>query len=90
MASGYGLSGGRPRCFPFWQDFQKCYISADNPQQECGIYKEDYFECLHHFKELARARKIAHQANKLKSQEIALQQELERKKLGESVAKSEV
>ncbi|KAI9145761.1 hypothetical protein BKA69DRAFT_464367 [Paraphysoderma sedebokerense] len=52
MASGYGLSGGRPRCFPFWQDFQKCYISADNPQQECGIYKEDYFECLHHFKEV--------------------------------------
>ncbi|GAA5885472.1 hypothetical protein JCM16303_005216 [Sporobolomyces ruberrimus] len=57
MASGFGYTGGRSRCFPFWQDFQKCYAGADSPQ-ECVLQKEDYLECLHHTKEVSRALKI--------------------------------
>ncbi|GAA5908763.1 hypothetical protein JCM5296_005762 [Sporobolomyces johnsonii] len=57
MASGFGYNGGRSRCFPFWQDFQKCYAGADVPEQ-CTLQKEDYLECLHHTKEVSRAMKI--------------------------------
>ncbi|GAA5822131.1 hypothetical protein JCM5353_006241 [Sporobolomyces roseus] len=57
MASGFGYTGGRSRCFPFWQDFQKCYAGADSPQ-ECVTQKEDYLECLHHTKEVSRALQI--------------------------------
>ncbi|CAO3618076.1 unnamed protein product [Mucor hiemalis] len=31
MASGFGLDGGRGRCFHFWQEFNKCYATADLP-----------------------------------------------------------
>ncbi|GAA6041401.1 hypothetical protein JCM8097_005228 [Rhodosporidiobolus ruineniae] len=57
MASGFSYTGGRSRCFPFWQDFQKCYAGADVPEQ-CTLQKEDYLECLHHTKEVSRALKI--------------------------------
>ncbi|GAA5836389.1 hypothetical protein JCM11251_001479 [Rhodosporidiobolus azoricus] len=57
MASGFGYTGGRSRCFPFWQDFQKCYAGADVPEQ-CVAQKEDYLECLHHTKEVSRAMRI--------------------------------
>ncbi|CAO1618766.1 unnamed protein product [Parajaminaea phylloscopi] len=57
MASGFGFSGGPSRCFTFWQDFQKCYAQADTPS-DCVAQKEDYMECLHHGKEIARAREI--------------------------------
>ncbi|GAA5842746.1 hypothetical protein JCM9279_003971 [Rhodotorula babjevae] len=57
MASGFGYTGGRSRCFPFWQDFQKCYAGADAPEQ-CIAQKEDYLECLHHTKEVSRALRI--------------------------------
>ncbi|GAA5853932.1 hypothetical protein JCM8547_008161 [Rhodosporidiobolus lusitaniae] len=57
MASGFSYTGGRSRCFPFWQDFQKCYAGADVPEQ-CALQKEDYLECLHHTKEVSRAMKI--------------------------------
>ncbi|ORX49408.1 hypothetical protein DM01DRAFT_1325568 [Hesseltinella vesiculosa] len=57
MASGFGNDGGRGRCFHFWQDFQKCYASADVPQQ-CLSQRDDYLECLHHTKEIARVTRI--------------------------------
>ncbi|GJN94191.1 hypothetical protein Rhopal_007265-T1 [Rhodotorula paludigena] len=57
MASGYGYTGGRSRCFPFWQEFQKCYAGADTPEQ-CVLQKEDYLECLHHTKEVSRALRV--------------------------------
>ncbi|GAA5884076.1 hypothetical protein JCM6882_002128 [Rhodosporidiobolus microsporus] len=57
MASGFSYTGGRSRCFPFWQDFQKCYAGADVPEQ-CALQKEDYLECLHHTKEVSRAMRI--------------------------------
>ncbi|TKY87519.1 hypothetical protein EX895_003533 [Sporisorium graminicola] len=57
MASGFSFKGGRPRCFAFWQEFQKCYANADSPS-DCVAAKEDYLECLHHTKEIARAKEI--------------------------------
>jgi len=43
---------GRTRCFPFWQEFSKCYAKADTPA-ECIAQKEDYMECLHRTKEVS-------------------------------------
>ncbi|EKM77417.1 hypothetical protein AGABI1DRAFT_115320 [Agaricus bisporus var. burnettii JB137-S8] len=57
MASGFGFSGGRPRCFAFWQEFQKCYAGTDDPKN-CANQCFDYFECLHHYGERERAKKI--------------------------------
>ncbi|KAG5637669.1 hypothetical protein H0H81_003637 [Sphagnurus paluster] len=57
MASGYGYSGGRSRCFTYWQEFSKCYAQTDNPR-ECRPQSEDYLECLHHPKEVARAKAV--------------------------------
>ncbi|KAJ2902310.1 hypothetical protein MKZ38_000700 [Zalerion maritima] len=60
MASGYGLTGGPSRCFPFWQEVLGCYVvnsSSDNPRgaSKCSPVLDDYYECLHHKKERARA-----------------------------------
>jgi len=57
MASGYGYSGGTARCHPYWIEFSKCWASADTPSQ-CSNQADDYIECLHHRKEIARARAI--------------------------------
>ncbi|TPX67757.1 hypothetical protein SpCBS45565_g03541 [Spizellomyces sp. 'palustris'] len=54
MSSGFGLNGGRGRCFPFWQEFAKCYVQSDSPRKECTNQFEDYQECLYHRKELLR------------------------------------
>ncbi|KAF7506070.1 hypothetical protein GJ744_012317 [Endocarpon pusillum] len=60
MASGYGLTGGVSRCFPFWQEYLACYVvnQNENPRETkaCVPVLEDYYECLHHRKEAARAR----------------------------------
>ncbi|KAM5366532.1 hypothetical protein ACJZ2D_010500 [Fusarium nematophilum] len=68
MASGYGLNGaprslGVGRCFPFWQEVMGCYVvntsaSDDSGKKKCGLVLEDYYECLHHKKEHARALAI--------------------------------
>merc|ERR1711977_700714 len=55
MASGFGYSGGRSRCHPFWQEFVKCYQAAEQPTQ-CSNQRADYIECLHHTKEIKRAQ----------------------------------
>ncbi|KAE8214903.1 hypothetical protein CF327_g1771 [Tilletia walkeri] len=57
MASGFGYTGGPSRCYQFFQEFRKCYASADLPGQ-CAAQQADYFECLHHTKEIARTRAI--------------------------------
>ncbi|KZV84195.1 hypothetical protein EXIGLDRAFT_727550 [Exidia glandulosa HHB12029] len=57
MASGYGYSGGRGRCYPYWQEVIKCYQSVGEPS-ECRLQADDYLECLHHRKEIARAKLI--------------------------------
>ncbi|CAO1613967.1 unnamed protein product [Jaminaea pallidilutea] len=57
MASGYGFKGGPSRCFSFWQEFQKCYAQAEGPS-DCVAQSDDYLECLHHGKEIARTREV--------------------------------
>ncbi|KAI0034664.1 hypothetical protein K488DRAFT_83730 [Vararia minispora EC-137] len=60
MASGFGFNGGRPRCFAYWQEFTKCYTQTDSPAA-CNPQAEDYLECLHHTKEIARAKQVKEQ-----------------------------
>jgi len=57
MASGFSYGGGRSRCFVYWQEFSKCYAQADSPK-ECQALSDDYLECLHHPKEVARAKAV--------------------------------
>ncbi|EGR46379.1 hypothetical protein MKX07_004658 [Trichoderma sp. CBMAI-0711] len=71
MASGYGMHGGVGRCFPFWQEVMACYVvntsaSDDSGKKKCSPVLEDYYECLHHKKEHARA--LALQAAYARSQ----------------------
>ncbi|KAK0936876.1 hypothetical protein LTR29_011555 [Friedmanniomyces endolithicus] len=59
MASGFGLNGGPSRCFPFWQEVLACYVvntDADNDsgKHKCKPVLDDYYECLHHKKEVPR------------------------------------
>ncbi|KAI6246590.1 hypothetical protein HI914_05244 [Erysiphe necator] len=59
MSSGYGLTGGVSRCFPFWQDVLACYVvntteEDDLGRKKCAPALEDYYECLHHRKEKQR------------------------------------
>ncbi|KAI0783804.1 hypothetical protein C8Q75DRAFT_782142 [Abortiporus biennis] len=57
MASGFGVNGGVPRCFSYWQEFSKCYASTDSPAS-CRAQADDYLECLHHTQEIARAKAV--------------------------------
>lgn len=48
------------RCFPFWQDVMACYVvntsaEDDSGKKKCGASLEDYYECLHHKKEVCCA-----------------------------------
>ncbi|KAH8887359.1 hypothetical protein GQ53DRAFT_749839 [Thozetella sp. PMI_491] len=63
MASGYGLNGGPSRCFPFWQELLACYVvntsaQDDSGKKKCAPALEDYYECLHHKKEVARVNAL--------------------------------
>ncbi|KAL1297133.1 hypothetical protein AAFC00_004710 [Neodothiora populina] len=63
MSSGYGLTGGPGRCFPFWQEMLACYVVNTNNDDTSGRKKcypmlEDYYECLHHRKEAARVHAL--------------------------------
>ncbi|RMJ21787.1 hypothetical protein PHISP_07349 [Aspergillus sp. HF37] len=62
MASGYGLSGGPSRCYPFWQEVLGCYVvnagEGETGKKKCMPALEDYYECLHHKKEAARTMKM--------------------------------
>ncbi|CAG9993734.1 unnamed protein product [Clonostachys rhizophaga] len=69
MSSGYGMNGGVGRCFPFWQEVLACYVvnasAEDNAgRKKCSPVLEDYYECLHHKKEHARALAIQAAYNK--------------------------
>ncbi|EIW78430.1 hypothetical protein CONPUDRAFT_128055 [Coniophora puteana RWD-64-598 SS2] len=57
MASGFSYTAGRSRCFTYWQEFSKCYANSDSPSQ-CRLQADDYLECLHHTKEIARAKTV--------------------------------
>ncbi|KAF8435276.1 hypothetical protein BGX38DRAFT_1065371, partial [Terfezia claveryi] len=50
-------------CFPFWQDLLACYVvnTADGNAEgkwKCIPQRDDYFECLHHKKEIEKVRAI--------------------------------
>ena len=48
----YGVSGGRARCSPFWEDLMACAQESGRREQweKCKHEREDYIECLHHKK----------------------------------------
>ncbi|KAL7269425.1 hypothetical protein RUND412_007915 [Rhizina undulata] len=48
-------------CFPFWQDFLACYVISTSSDSEdskwkCLPQREDYYECLHHNKEIQKTK----------------------------------
>ena len=49
---------GPGRCFPFWQEVLACYVvnastDDDSGKKKCAPVLEDYYECLHHKKEVS-------------------------------------
>ena len=51
------LAAGVGRCFPFWQEVFACYVvntsaEDDSGKKKCAPALEDYYECLHHKKEV--------------------------------------
>ena len=50
------LLPGVSRCFPFWQEYLACYVVNQNEDTNkkgtCVPVLEDYYECLHHRKEV--------------------------------------
>ncbi|CAI9112813.1 OLC1v1013306C1 [Oldenlandia corymbosa var. corymbosa] len=57
MASGWGITGNKGRCYDFWMDFSECMSRCREPK-DCALLREDYFECLHHSKEFQRRNRI--------------------------------
>nr|GMD72935.1 NADH dehydrogenase [ubiquinone] iron-sulfur protein 5-B [Ipomoea batatas] len=51
MASGWGITGNKGRCYDFWMDFSECMSGCREPK-DCALLREDYLECLHHSKEV--------------------------------------
>ncbi|KAJ0053756.1 hypothetical protein Pint_00975 [Pistacia integerrima] len=51
MASGWGITGNKGRCYDFWVDFSECMSRCREPK-DCSLLREDYLECLHHAKEI--------------------------------------
>lgn len=50
-------TAGPSRCFPFWQELLACYVVNTNTDdvkgaKVCLPALEDYYECLHHRKEV--------------------------------------
>lgn len=50
---------GVGRCFSFWQEVMGCYVvntssEDDSGKKKCVLALEDYYECLHHKKEVRR------------------------------------
>ncbi|KAJ5818638.1 hypothetical protein N7474_004229 [Penicillium riverlandense] len=50
------LSPGPSRCYPFWQEVLGCYVvnsgEGEAGKKKCTPALEDYYECLHHRKEV--------------------------------------
>ena len=49
---------GVSRCFPFWQEYLACHVmNQGDPDARnkgaCAPVLEDYYECLHHKKEVS-------------------------------------
>ena len=58
----YSRNGGTIRCFYEFQTLVSCYTSADTQtKKECTPHFDDYFECLHGYKEREKARLMLQQ-----------------------------
>ncbi|KAF3556424.1 hypothetical protein F2Q69_00010238 [Brassica cretica] len=57
MASGWGITGNKGRCYDFWMDFSECMSHCREPK-DCSLLREDYLECLHHSKEFQRRNRV--------------------------------
>jgi hypothetical protein len=64
MVQGFGVRGGRGRCFPFFESFLECVNTAGNERgYKCVKQADDYKECLHHQKAVSTcscAPKLCH------------------------------
>lgn len=55
MVFSHGVTGGKGRCYPFWQDLMYCMARVGALHGEkCTLQFEDYLECLHHTKLVGR------------------------------------
>ncbi|XP_076900974.1 NADH dehydrogenase [ubiquinone] iron-sulfur protein 5-B-like [Bidens hawaiensis] len=43
MASGWGITGNKGRCYDFWMDFSECMSRCREPK-DCSLLREDYLE----------------------------------------------
>lgn len=69
----YSRSGGTRKCFYEFQTLVSCYTSSDTAsKKECTPSFDDYFECLHGFKEREKARLMYQQlkANDARKAEV--------------------
>ncbi|KAL7662821.1 hypothetical protein ABC855_g4319 [[Candida] zeylanoides] len=58
----YSRNGGTRKCFFEFQTFMECYTNADTKgPKECTPKFNDYYECLHGFKEREKARLMIQQ-----------------------------
>lgn len=67
------------RCYYFFQQFQQCYLSVDNPQA-CRPQVEDYNECLFHKKAIAREQQLLAQTQVYQAKHMADTREEKNKK----------
>ncbi|KAJ6589008.1 hypothetical protein B0H19DRAFT_227633 [Mycena capillaripes] len=67
--SGYSYTGGPSRCSAYWQEFTKCYASAEFPKQ-CVKQRDDYMECIHRTKEKARDAAIQAEFERVKARAL--------------------
>ncbi|OSX77019.1 hypothetical protein BU14_0165s0013 [Porphyra umbilicalis] len=59
MASGgVGTRGTSGRCYSLWMDYSQCVDDAAVPTA-CLDVRDDYIECLHHYKEFMRMKVVA-------------------------------
>lgn len=68
MASGFGVTGARGRCYAYWRSFANCVEGSDD-NLKCNLEREDYLECLHHMKQTERAKRIEQVRRNQTSQE---------------------
>ena len=58
LTSTLFFQSGVSRCFPFWQELLACYAvnvsgdASESGKKKCLPVLEDYYECLHHKKEV--------------------------------------
>ncbi|WPK25360.1 hypothetical protein PUMCH_002672 [Australozyma saopauloensis] len=58
----YSRDGGTRRCFYEFQTFMACYTSAEtSTSKQCTPQFDDYYECIHGFKEREKARLMVKQ-----------------------------